>query len=233
MKRLFLSASILLSCAAYGQEVVDDTVRSVPKWQHFVGVQANGLIQQILNFNNAAATIANPYLLTYHMNSLATGYGIRAGLGYNYKNNTNTTTTTTTESDINEIDARLGLEKVFCLSHNWSAGVGVDGIMNYNSDKTLNINRSFDTTTTKTNSLSKSFGGGVMGWLRYRLTEKIWVGTESSFYYMTGKENKTIENTRKQIGQGNPIVTTVTKSEPTFSEAKFSMPVVFYLLVRF
>lgn len=133
------------------------------------------------------------------------------------------------------LQARLGAEKAFRLSNKWTAGVGIDGLYNMDNNYTRSVTRGFDTTTTVTDSDISSFGGGAMGWVRYNITDNIQLGTEASFYYVTGDQTQSISITRRVnsgIGGGS-WSTTVTKVDNQVSEGLFRMPVALYLIIRF
>jgi hypothetical protein len=239
MKKLLAAGILIAGCINHSFAQADSTVtvRKEKIFEHTVGVQMNQLIKQVFNFNNATVTNVNPYLFTYSINLAKSGWGIRVGAGYTYNSGATDDGITKTISDINDMHFRLGVEKAFRLSDKWSAGVGIDGILNSNDDKTTTTVRSFDTTTTATKTVLSDHGAGVMGWLRYNLTKKVLIGTESSFYYTTGTNEQTIDITTRVPngggGGGTTPKTTETKLSPTVSQANFTMPIVFYLMVRF
>ena len=83
---LIVAVFLFTAAAAYAQ-----TTEGTPKQKHYThqaGVQINELLRQIFNFNGNAAN-TNPYLVTYTINSVRTGWGLRAGIGYNYQSLTN------------------------------------------------------------------------------------------------------------------------------------------------
>lgn len=207
------------------------------KLEHLVGVQMNELIRQVFNFNSSVGNNANnnPYLLIYTLKFKKCGIGIRAGAGYNYQDFTTEDGVTNRLTQINDLRFRLGVEKSFQLSQKWSAGVGIDGVGSVSDNYTTSILRSFDTITTKTKSQLNSFGGGAMGWLRYSITPKVLVGTESSFYYSTGTNDQKIEITQRDRNTPpyNEIKTTKTNNNSKSSAGVFSVPVTFYLIVKF
>ncbi len=232
MKKLLLIA-ILAAGGNYAAFAQTDTLTK--KLTHSVGVQINGLIKQVFNFNNTNTPTGNPYLLTYSVNSVKNGWGGRVGFGYVYTDNASNDGTTDLKSTINQLQVRVGFEKAFKLNEKWSAGVGIDGLANVNDDKTTSRVVSFDTITTITKSAIKSYGCGAMGWLRYSLTPHIQIGTEASLYYTSGKQTQSVAITRKVFtgGGGTFETSTEMKTEPTLSNALINLPVVFYLLVRF
>ncbi|MES2704554.1 MAG: hypothetical protein V4649_18080 [Bacteroidota bacterium] len=243
MKQL-ITACILLGCTGYtyaqGNASTDITpvVKLERKADHYVGVQVNGLIRQVINFNNNASTApVNPYLLTWSMNSRRTGWGVRAGIGYNYNSIAVNDGITESTSKLNDAQLRVGIERRFSLTPKWSAGVGLDGLFNYNDDITSSTIRSFDTVTTKIKSKKPAYGGGAMGWLRYNINDRVMIGTETSIYYIQGKEDRTVEVTTRKFDSNPPfnsVITTVeTRSKPRTSEVAVRLPVVFYLVVKF
>ena len=242
MKKLLIAGALLAGGLqqAYAQaEATELTpIKKEQKFDHYVGVQVNALIRQVINFNNNTSIApVNPYLLTYSMNSKRYGWGFRAGLGYNYNSVSVNDGITESVSKLNDLQFRAGVERRFTLSPRWSTGVGLDAVFNYNDDVTSSTVRAFDTVTTKITSKKPAFGGGAMGWLRYHINDRIMVGTEASIYYITGKEDRTVEITTRKFNNNPPfnsvITTEETTSKPKTSEVAFKSPVVFYLIVKF
>ena|ERR1022692_2585125 len=103
-------------------------------------------------------------------------------------------------------------------------------------DVTSTTVKSGDTTTTATKTVISSYGGGPMAWLRYNVTDKILIGTEASFYYVTGTQNTTVDVTTTTFsggGFGSVTTTTETTSKPTVSQGTFTSPIVFFIMVKF
>jgi hypothetical protein len=231
-KNLLLSiliAGCVSPCLAQ-TEITAPDVKKEKTFEHYVGVQMNELIRQVFNFNNTSASVS-PYLLTYNINNVKTGWGLRLGVGYSYNDDNSNDGITSSTSKINDVHGRFGVEKRFLLSRKWSTGVGLDGIVNINNDKSSGTVHSFDTVTTTTTSGMKSYGGGAMGWLRYHITDRVVIGTEASFYYSSGKQ--TNSTTVARSSQFGGTTTTETKSNPTISDGNFHLPVTFYLIVKF
>jgi len=208
-----------------------------PAMDQYIGVQMNDLIRQVFNFNNSATTpIANPYLLTYNINMKKTGWGLRAGVGYNYASTSTNDGITAATTKLNDLQFRIGIEKAFKLSSKWSAGAGLDFLYNTNNDNTSSTVSSTDTVTTVNKTVSSSYGGGPMAWLRFRVSEHVLIGTETSFYYTTGKQKNTIDITEPTVDplSGQSFTsTTETVTNPTLSQGTFTVPVAFYLIVKF
>lgn len=240
MKITTICCALLLGSTTYvcAQEVsTTEPAKHEKQLDHYIGVQLNGLIRQVINLNNNTSTTpVNPYLVTYTVNHARTGWGARIGVGYQYNSSYVNDGITTTDSKINDMQLRLGVERRFNLSGKWSAGAGLDVLYNSNDDYTKATVSSVDTITTVTKSKLPAFGGGVMAWLRYKVSDHVLVGTESSFYYIKGTEDREVEVTRTEPGGFPPFSTTTTvtttRSKPVLSDGSFKMPVVFYLIVR-
>jgi len=239
MRKISLVAILFLGCMykCYAQNdagTVDS--KQVTGVDQFVGVQMNELIRQVFNFNSSTASpIINPYLLTYNINSKRTGWGLRLGIGYNYVSTASNDGITATTNRQNDLQLRVGIEKGFTISEKWSAGAGLDLLFNTNNDNTTTTvgTAGFnDTTTTTTKQIGSSYGAGPMGWLRYNITKSVLIGTEASFYYLTGKTKNTTDVTTDPLGNGG-LTTTETTSSPKQSSGNINLPVAFFLIVKF
>ncbi len=237
MKKHLISAILLTGIASTSFAQSGDVMQATATtnkgdkmFEHQVGVQINGLINQVFNFSNTTpATSTNPYLLTYNINSVKSGWGLRVGLGYTYGANSTNNGVNTNTSNINDGHFRLGIEKRFKLADNWTAGAGADFVYNTNNDNTTATTIAFDTVTTTTKTVVSSYGGGVMAWLRYNVTKNLTIGTETSFYYTTGKQKITIDiNSTNSTTLQPPSVT-----DNKVSNGAIALPIVFYLAVKF
>lgn len=235
MKKLLLTAlySALLSSVASAQD--DSTSPGGKMFEHHIGVQINTLIRQVFNFNNSTTnTNTNPYLLVYSINLAKSGWGLRVGGGYNTQSFGTDDGITKTDNNLNDWQGRLGIEKSFRLSEKWRAGIGVDAVVSNNNDKTTTVVRGNDTTTTVVNSTVKSVGGGAMGWLRYYITPHVLIGTETSFYYMAGTQKQTIAITQRDFSIfTHPLKTTTSSIDQHTKQGTISLPIAFYIMVRF
>ena len=239
MKKISLAAILFIGCMCRSFAQTDATAADNKQQSgvdQFVGVQLNGLIRQVFNFNNStASTVVNPYLVTYNIDSKRTGWGLRLGLGYNYNSTSSNDGITATTTRVNDLQLRVGIEKRFDLSAKWSAGAGIDFLFNTNNDNTTTTVSTAgfnDTTTTTNKNIGNSYGGGAMGWLRYAISQRVLIGTEASYYYVTGKQKTTIDVTTDPSGNG-AFTTTETTSSPKTSSGTFNLPVAFFLIVKF
>ena len=235
MRKFLLSGILSLGCIGHSfAQTEDPNSKQEKMFEHSIGVQLNPLIRQVLNFNNSTtATNANvsPYLVTYNINLKKTGWGLRIGGGYNYSSVKNDDGVTATNTKLNDVQLRVGIEKAFTLSPKWSAGAGLDFVYNSNDDNNVAVTTSFDTITTTTKTTTSSYGGGPMAWLRYNITEKILIGTETSFYYLTGKDKITVTTTITDFsGSSN---SSDSKTDNKVASGTFTLPVAFYVIVKF
>jgi hypothetical protein len=232
MKKIIFTVILLAGCLGYTfAQTEGNTGKKEKATDMYIGVQINGLIRQIFNFNNSNAnTNTNPYLLVYSFNSRKTGWGLRFGAGYNYNAFTTDDGITKTENNINDMQFRIGGERSFMLSRKWSAGAGVDIVFNRNDDHTVSVVNSTPFgggETVDTRTQSNTYGGGPQAWLRYHITDRVIIGTETSFYYITGHETKaiTVDNGFPSPSQPN--------QDNSVSHGTFNSPIAFFLMVKF
>jgi hypothetical protein len=72
-----------------------------------------------------------------------------------------------------------------------------------------------------------------MAWLRYHLTRRVLIGTECSFYYTKGQENSEIAITRRQLNGSGQLTTSFAKVDNERIEGKLSVPIAFFLVLKF
>lgn len=233
MRRSILVAIAVCGSIGACMAQTDDAATQKEKtMDHYIGVQVNGLIRQVFNFNNTTSnTVTNPYLITYSMNSKKSGWGLRLGAGYNFNSFSTSDGITSVDNKINDLQVRLGVEKLYKLSSKWSAGVGLDLVFNNNDDHTSNtVSPGVGGGTTDMETQITSYGGGPAAWLRYNITDRILIGTEASFYYVTGDETRTI-SVADPFG-GGPLPSTPGSSN-TINQGTFNSPVAFFIHVKF
>ena len=201
-------------------------------YDHYIGAQIGPLIMHLFNANANSIGSGNPYLITYSMNNKKTGWGIRIGVGYNSTTNANAVAAGLNTTNNTDMQLRAGIEKTFEITNKWTAGTGVDIVLNSLDDNSAtNSYYQFDTTSTITKSKLFSYGGGVFGKVNYHLSNRILIGTEGSFYYVTGNKNQTVDVVRS--GNNIPSLTTESKTRPGISGGTISLPIVVYLLLKF
>jgi hypothetical protein len=233
MRKLTMAAlamGLSLQVSAQSEAAPETKERTV---EHHIGVQANALIREIFNFSNNNNRPANPYFLTYSLNFRKTGWGFRTGVGYNYSSFNTSDGITTTANQVNDLHVRLGAEKAFKLTRKWTSGVGVDLVYNNEDRKTSNaISPGIGGGALDVSTKTVSTGGGPMAWLRYSINDRIVLGTETSFYFVTGNETQNL-NVSTPFFTGSGGFPSVSSPSNTVSKAEFSLPVAFFILIKF
>jgi hypothetical protein len=212
---------------------------------HYLGVQANQLIKQILNFSNSNPVVDNPYLLTYSVNSKRTGAGFSSGLGYSVNEFSDGDQTNKRTTKINNLALRIGFEKKSNLGKKWFTSWGIDLVRESSKNETSNSqsqlnnpNFKFNSNTTNESSL---WGFGPRFTLNFRITDKIILGTEATYYYKSGTTTAKANTTSTQqefdpqTGQLRLVTRTTDTPETStdFTNFRFVIPTVLYLMVKF
>jgi hypothetical protein len=207
---------LFVSSMVFAQQ--DSTHR---KTNHYVGVQANQLIKQLFNLSNSSsAAVNNPYLIVYSFNSIQTGWGMNFGLGYTFNEFKDGDAFSRRETKINNYFFRFGVEKKTSLGKKWifSAGFDVTNDNQKNNTKTNSGGSTFETDTK-----SKGWGVGPRVTLNYKITDRILLGTECTYYFRAGK------NTLKSSSNFGPTEETSDKE----NQFLFTVPAVLILIVKF
>lgn len=228
---LLFSANTVVSIAQ------NDTTTHAKNFNQFVSFQVNGLIHELINTNGTPSTVnLNPYLLNYHINNKKSGWGLRVGAGYCHTESGTIGISSSNASNSSIVNIRLGVEKAKKLSKKMTIGIGIDAIYRYSYSYSTNASYYYsypytqnDTAIQTSRIVSNNYGGGVMGWLRYRVTKKIFIGTESSFYYTVGNNDQTINNFTNNSNNANPKYAHKNDAQ---SNGTFTEPVVVYLLIK-
>jgi hypothetical protein len=114
--------SLTLTHTVFAQQQPEEgfvSERANRKSYHYIGLQANQLIRQLLSFGGNSSAVVNPYLLTYSINSKTTGFGFAAGIGYSSIKTRGTDVFASTISTVNDFALRFGVEKKSYLSKRW------------------------------------------------------------------------------------------------------------------
>jgi hypothetical protein len=213
---------------------------------HYLGVQANQLIRQLLNFSSSNTVIDNPYLIAYSVNSKKNGFGFSSGLGFSVNEISDGDQTNKRTTKINNVSFRLGFEKKSNLGKKWYVSWGIDLTHDNLKNETSNT-QSPDLSNPGikfiSNTINKttSWGFGPRFTLNFRISDRIILGTEANYYYKSGT-NSSESSTSSTFLQFDPItginkLTTQTNKSPEntsdFTKFQFAIPTVLYLIVKF
>ena len=207
---LLLPFVVLYLHAAAQEEVTHKTSN------HYVGVQANQLLRQLFNFGGSAGSINNPYLITYAVNSVMSGWGFNSGLGYTHLEVSNEDPFNPIQTTIDDFFVRLGIERKVPIGMKWTASYGLDILRE--SEKNITESRNPQSGSFNTDTRSKSTGVGLRSTLNFNISEKILLGTEATYYYKSTKE------TRK----GANLLDETEK----FKQFNFTAPIALFLIVK-
>ena len=236
IKRALYSLSVLslISIASIGQitHSSDLSPENKKKFGHFVGVQINPLLRQLLTIGSVPNT-GNPFLLNYSMNHSLTKCGVHGGVGYSFsqiKDNDNITDRKTLATSVS---ARIGFDKYYELSSRWQLGFGIDGVYQLSENITNTQIISFDTINTESRITAQRSGGGLRGFARFKLSERVLLGTECTMYYQFGNNKTETKITGPDFNQpGFPNVTTTSVLNQDLIESSLVLPVAVYLIFR-
>ncbi|MCD6012743.1 MAG: hypothetical protein K0Q79_2605 [Flavipsychrobacter sp.] len=222
-----LCSMILLAAhACFAQDTVAKRQRM---HDHFIGVQLNELVRQVISEDITGNLKPNPYLLTYAENSRRSDFGIRAGLGGQFHKLKNKSAPAffplDTISKLTSVQLRFGVIWSKSVYKNFVAGLGVDLAGNYHNEniKVMETGGSFPIFS-ESSTLAITYGGGPVVTLRYDFTQRIALGTEASFYYMVGSS--------KVYNVANNGTPTNKDTENQISSGSLNLPVVLYFTVR-
>lgn len=230
MKKVVLFGLILSAC--FNLEASLQFGNDSCKYQHSAGIQANGLLRQLLSFGSNAQAVNNPFLLNYSLNNKKTGWGFHVGAGYTFADVADNDGITDRKTYINNFSGRIGLDRMFNLNSRWQTGIGIDGLYFLSDNKTETTITNFDTVRTVSNINSSRLGGGFRSYLRFGITKHILLGTEASIYFRSGTD-KVSSEIFQQPGFGGGSFSSKTETKQKLSNIDISVPVVLYLIIAF
>lgn len=191
---------------------------SPKKTAHYLGLQANELIRQLFNFGGSSGSFNNPYLLTYSLNSIKTGWGANFGLGYTHNEFKEGDALNPRETNINDFFFRAGVEKKISLGRKWIFSSGLDFVRESQKNKTiLSFGGGTQPFVTETKITATGIGPRIA--LQFSVSERIWLGTEATYYYKSSKQRQTATN--------------VPTTNDDLKSFRFSVPAVLFLIVKF
>jgi len=226
---LFLFSFI--SVYTLAQDIKSDTLHPRLAY-HYIGIQSNQLFRQILNLSNTNSAIDNPYLLVYAVNSVKNGCGLNASVGLTSTELTTGDASAKRKSNINDLYLRIGFEKKSMIGKRWLVSWGIDLLFEQQDDKTTNTTTPGPGSSTKitTDTSNKAQGLGPRFTLNYKISDKIFIGTETSYYYKSGKNTSTVNFSSTFNGQTTNDKTDSSEKSKSF---QLAVPVALFLIVKF
>jgi hypothetical protein len=215
---------LIIAHHLFAQERPEENVIIQPterKANHYLGLQANQLVRNLLNFGGTSSAITNPYLLVYSVNSKATGVGFATGIGLSSIQSKSTDNFVTVTSKTNDFAWRFGLEAKTYLSRRWLAGYGMDILLEANKTETVSSTGSGTNNPTVTTTIKRS-GFGPRVSLNYQFHERLMVGTEASYYLKWIDQKTKVTNAGTQPDAGTKL-----------RQFQFTLPAVIFLIMKF
>jgi hypothetical protein len=191
---------------------------------HYIGIQANQLIRQLISFGGNNSAITNPYLLTWSVNSKSNGAGFSTGLGYSSVQTKTTDQFITTTSKVDDFAWRFGFEKKSYLSRNWLLSFGGDILIESNKAETTSSSGSVNNPTITTTTKRSGFGPRLS--LNYQFHHRLMIGTEASYYF------KFINQKQKVTGNGSPNPSS-NDQDTHLRSFTLTLPAVVFLIMKF
>jgi hypothetical protein len=187
---------------------------------HYIGLQANQLLRQLISFGGNSTPVFNPYTLIYTVNSKKSGFGFSTGLGYSSIQTRSTDNFVSLVSKTNDIAWRFGLEKKKYLSKNWLVSLGGDILLESSKSETISTTNGSSPITVS--SKEKRSGFGPRASLSYQFHNRLLVGTEASYYF------KWINVEQHSVNSGQP-----NSPDSKLKQHSFTLPAVIFLVMKF
>lgn len=206
------------------------------KFDNFIGVQANLLIQQVFNFGEPSEN-DNPFLLKYTLRHNQTGLTFNAGFGVN---NSTTENNEGFKRTNDGFDMRTGIGYQKTIGKNFEVGVSADFVYGYEAQQTFSVqvvssfNVTDSTLTTSSNKITQ-IGGGLQASIQYVFARRFTVGTETSLYYTTtvDKFNVTSESYQMIEGLEPNISLSSTNEKSDGRDFRFQVPIAIFISFKF
>ena len=202
--------------------------------RHELSLNATSFIQQFA-LNSSSQGITSPYLFQYKLlgNKLN---GLRAGIGGSYSeeqefgsiDNFPPNPGSTFRSYRYNAEVRLGYERSTTLSNRWDVFYGFDGLFGYRpsvAEATSDVGLGEDLVTTN-EFITTTFGGGPVLGIRFRISERIYLFTESSAYF-------TRSETKERTSYSNPDFGSDSEETSRQLDLQMLLPTNIFFAIRF
>ena len=240
MVRIFFATTTFMAVAFFKSHAQSEALPN-KQFSHYIGVQANQLIKQIVNLNSGSSSIDNPYLLVYSIKDNKTGWGAAAGIGYEFQK-IHDLLPENRESKMNNLFFRAGVTRKSMVSKRFEASYGLDFVYDYRLNKTFTssvtvFGSSIDSSESIVTSKTTSYGFGPQFTISYYFSERLLLGTETTYYFISSSEKQNAITTDKVFSQfPTPETVTTTSnsnSKTDVSTFTFGFPVALFLILKF
>ena len=189
---------------------------------HYLGLQVNELVRQIISFNSTT-TPSNPYFFNYSYFA-ESGGGLNMSFAFTLDkivrmdDSANDVTT-----DLNNVFFRVGYEKRKVLSKRFIYGLGVDLVLESTKNETENQNN-FGGGSITTKSTRSGWGLGPRATFSYRISDRVFIGTEANYYFKSIKEEFEVDFSDSSSNDDS--------QESEIKQFRFSSPAILWLTFR-
>ncbi len=238
MRCSFLMSLLCISlCTAWAQDA-----EKTKRFDHYLGLQANELMRQLINLNSNNQPVNNPYLFEYSVFLNKYNTGIHAGFGIQYQDIKDKLSPNVPQSKISNTFMRCGVSRRFVIGKKWEAAASADFVIHKLTDKTfsfqvINFIQQIDSTSSYSNSVTSAWGGGAQLCLNYYLSSCILIGTEALFYFLTASVKNNVFLTRTitfiNFPDNNSYTESTSNRETEEANFEITVPVAIYLKVKF
>jgi hypothetical protein len=182
----------------------------------YFGLEINQLLRQIIDLNSSNNAVAGPYQIQYSSNSRKTGRGVSYGLAYGRNKFTDDSNNTIRETINRSVSFRIGYERKHTWGKRWIALHGYDLTL---GGTKLNTKNSQNGPLIEIEDKSNFWGFGPRVGLLFNLSQRVFIGTEASYYLKFTKGSQTIST-----GQPN--------SSQKSTDLSLTLPVTLFLSVK-
>ena len=207
------------------------------KWDHYIGIQANLLLKQIISLDNTAE-VNNPYFLKHSFSHVNMKGMFNVAFGYAYSRDEDKDGFV---SNLSDLSVKTGFGFAKALGKKFQLGYGLDVVFGSKSIQTITIvafdffGGGTDSTITTTRSSDLSYGGGLQASFTFNIARNVLVGTEASYYFIFTDSKLNVETERYFDDGFSPVaITTTTLNEQTKRGAlSLTLPVSIFLIFHF
>lgn len=189
--------------------------KTKPAKIRYFGIEITQLLQQIINLNSDNTPSGNPFAIQYASNSLQTGRGISYGLSYEYNKFIDDSNFIKRETVNRTLTFRIGYERKTKWGKRWIALHGYDLVLGGSKLKT-NADQGGASLTIETTG--NQWGLGPRVGLMFGISDRIFMGTEATYYLRFIKDRQSI------IGQPESIQKT--------TDLSLTLPITLFLSAR-
>ncbi len=169
-----------------------------PNAVRYFGLEINQLLQQIIDLNSNNNVAGSPYQIQYSSNSRKTGRGVSYGLAYGRSKFTDNSNNTIRESLNRSVTFRIGYERKSNLGKRWIALHGYD--LTFGGTK-LHTKSSQNGPFIEIEDKSSFWGFGPRIGLMFGISQRVFLGTEATYYLQFTKGSQTISTGQPNSNQ--------------------------------